>query len=48
MSANIHFISAGAGSGKTFSLTRKLEKLLSAGEVKPAGVIATTLSLIHI
>ena len=42
MSANIHFISAGAGSGKTFSLTQKLEKLLSAGEVKPAGVIATT------
>lgn len=38
----IHFISAGAGSGKTFSLTRKLEQLLASGEVEPAGVIATT------
>jgi ATP-dependent helicase/nuclease subunit A len=42
MSANIHFISAGAGSGKTYSLTKKLEALLSAKEVSPAGVIATT------
>lgn len=42
MSANIHFISAGAGSGKTYSLTQKLEKLLSSQEVSPAGVIATT------
>ncbi|MBK6511883.1 MAG: UvrD-helicase domain-containing protein [Haliea sp.] len=41
MSANIHFISAGAGSGKTYSLTHKLETLLSSGEVT-AGVIATT------
>ena len=41
-SAHIHFISAGAGSGKTYSLTRKLEELLSRGEVTPAGVIATT------
>ena len=42
MSANIRFISAGAGSGKTYSLTRKLEELLSSKEVSPAGVIATT------
>jgi ATP-dependent exoDNAse (exonuclease V) beta subunit len=42
MSANIHFISAGAGSGKTYSLTHKLETLLSSGQVTPAGVIATT------
>ena len=42
MSSNIHFISAGAGSGKTYSLTQKLEKLLSGGDVTPAGVIATT------
>ena len=42
MSTNIHFISAGAGSGKTWSLTRKLETLLTKGDVKPAGVIATT------
>lgn len=42
MSANIHFISAGAGSGKTYSLTQKLQVLLSSGQVAPAGVIATT------
>ena len=42
MSAAIHFISAGAGSGKTFSLTQKLEQLLSSQQVAPAGVIATT------
>lgn len=42
MSDNIHFISAGAGSGKTYSLTHKLEELLSSKEVAPAGVIATT------
>jgi ATP-dependent helicase/nuclease subunit A len=42
MSSGIHFISAGAGSGKTYTLTRKLEGLLSRGEVTPAGVIATT------
>ena len=41
-STHIHFISAGAGSGKTYSLTQKLEALLSSGEVTPAGVIATT------
>lgn len=42
MSGNIHFISAGAGSGKTYSLTQKLEELLSSKKVVPAGVIATT------
>ncbi len=42
MRSNIHFISAGAGSGKTYSLTQKLEKLLSSKTVTPAGVIATT------
>jgi ATP-dependent helicase/nuclease subunit A len=41
-SANIHFISAGAGSGKTYSLTQKLQTLLSSGTVTPDGVIATT------
>ena len=39
---HIHFISAGAGSGKTYSLTQKLEQFLSRGQVTPAGVIATT------
>jgi superfamily I DNA/RNA helicase len=42
MSSNIHFISAGAGSGKTYTLTKKLEELLSSKKVSPAGVIATT------
>jgi ATP-dependent helicase/nuclease subunit A len=42
MSENIHFISAGAGSGKTYALTQKLEELLSTSAVSPAGVIATT------
>jgi len=42
MSNNIHFISAGAGSGKTYRLTQKLQKLLAAGKVSPSGVIATT------
>jgi ATP-dependent helicase/nuclease subunit A len=40
--SDIHFISAGAGSGKTFRLTQKLEELLSSQQVTPAGVIATT------
>ena len=42
MTGNIHFISAGAGSGKTYTLTEKLEELLSKDEVSPTGVIATT------
>jgi len=42
MSANIEFISAGAGSGKTYTLTEKLEALLSTGEISPAGILATT------
>ncbi len=40
--SQIEFISAGAGSGKTFTLTEKLEALLSNGEVQPSGVMATT------
>lgn len=40
--SNISFISAGAGSGKTFRLTQKLQELLSSHAVTPAGVIATT------
>jgi ATP-dependent helicase/nuclease subunit A len=42
MNENIHFISAGAGSGKTYTITKKLEALLSSGDVNPSGVIATT------
>ena len=41
---NITFISAGAGSGKTYRLTRDLGKLLTeqVDKFRPAGVIATT------
>ena len=42
MSTNIRFISAGAGSGKTFRLTQELEKALTDGRVTPAGVVGTT------
>jgi ATP-dependent helicase/nuclease subunit A len=42
VSAGIHFISAGAGSGKTFRLTAELRDRLARGRVEPAGVIATT------
>ncbi len=39
---HIRFISAGAGSGKTYRITQELQSLLAAGEVQPSGVIATT------
>ena len=42
MSAHIRFISAGAGSGKTYRITEDLEKMLASGNVRPSGVIATT------
>jgi ATP-dependent exoDNAse (exonuclease V) beta subunit len=38
----IHFVSAGAGSGKTYKLTEILYEKLASGETTPAGVIATT------
>lgn len=40
--SRLTFISAGAGSGKTHTLTTKLSELLHAGTVRPSGVIATT------
>ncbi len=42
MSTNIRFISAGAGSGKTFRLTQELEKALTDGRATAAGVVGTT------
>ena len=42
MSNKLHFISAGAGSGKTYRLTQILHDKLSSGSVRPSGVIATT------
>lgn len=45
MKSNIEFISAGAGSGKTFSLTKRLNHLLVNEGLAPAGVIATTFTV---
>ena len=43
--AHVRFISAGAGSGKTYRLIRELERPLSEGAAKPVGVIATTFTV---
>lgn len=40
--AQITFISAGAGSGKTHRLTEILHRELTSGAIRPSGVIATT------
>lgn len=42
MASQIQFISAGAGSGKTYTLTEILHRELQAGQVRPEGVLATT------
>ncbi len=42
---HVRFISAGAGSGKTYRLTRELEQALSGGRVMPAAVIGTTFTV---
>ena len=39
---NIEFINAGAGSGKTYTLTSKLAALIEKGETTPSRVILTT------
>jgi ATP-dependent exoDNAse (exonuclease V) beta subunit len=39
---HIQVISAGAGSGKTFTITSKLEELLKTKQIRPSNVIATT------
>ena len=41
---NIHYINAGAGSGKTYTLTKTLVDLILKGECKPSEVILTTFS----
>ncbi|MEL7422819.1 MAG: UvrD-helicase domain-containing protein [Bacteroidota bacterium] len=38
----LKIISAGAGSGKTYRLTQEMVGLLSSGQVRPNGIIATT------
>ncbi|MEX0709388.1 MAG: UvrD-helicase domain-containing protein [Woeseia sp.] len=42
MSQHIRFVSAGAGSGKTYRITQDLQAMLAGNEVRPSGVIATT------
>ncbi len=42
MSTNIRFISAGAGSGKTYRLTAELAAALTKERARPEGVIGTT------
>ncbi|MFK8162568.1 MAG: UvrD-helicase domain-containing protein, partial [Lewinella sp.] len=39
---NLKLISAGAGSGKTYRLTEEMTKLLTSGQARPEGIIATT------
>ena len=39
---NVTYISAGAGSGKTYTLTHRLADLIRKGEVRPNEVILTT------
>lgn len=39
---HVQFISAGAGSGKTYTLTKQLDELLLSSAVQPAGIIAAT------
>jgi len=42
MAGTLRFVSAGAGSGKTYRLTEILHEKLSSGQATPGGVIATT------
>ncbi len=42
---HLRFISAGAGSGKTYRLTRELQQALCEGRVTPAAVIGTTFTV---
>ena len=42
---HVTFISAGAGSGKTYRLTEVLEQALRASEARPAGIIGTTFTV---
>lgn len=42
MAAGVRFVSAGAGSGKTYRLTQILLEKLASGQAGPGGVMATT------
>jgi ATP-dependent helicase/nuclease subunit A len=43
--SNIEFISAGAGSGKTFKLTETLAQALETGTARPSAILATTFTV---
>ena len=45
MKADIEFISAGAGSGKTHKLTETLAQALESGSARPHAVVATTFTV---
>ena len=42
---NVTYINAGAGSGKTYRLTKTLTELIKAGNVNPEQVILTTFTI---
>tara|TARA_R110002051_G_scaffold174932_1_gene245014 strand:+ start:5987 stop:9223 length:3237 start_codon:yes stop_codon:yes gene_type:complete len=42
---NIEFISAGAGSGKTYKLTETLAQALESGDARPHAILATTFTV---
>ena len=42
---NIEFISAGAGSGKTYKLTETLAQALESGAARPHAILATTFTV---
>ena len=42
---HVTFISAGAGSGKTYRLTKELERALLDGDVSPQGIVGTTFTV---
>lgn len=45
MMCNIEFISAGAGSGKTYKLTETLAQALESGAARPQAILATTFTV---
>ncbi len=42
---NIEFVSAGAGSGKTYKLTETLAQALESGAARPHAILATTFTV---
>ena len=45
MSGHIEFVSAGAGSGKTYKLTQTVAEALQRQQARPHGVLATTFTV---